>query len=171
NARAEGIAEKPAFRGAFRYRRCLVPASGFYEWQARGRGPKQPYAVRPGDAGLIAFAGLWETWQGANGSEIDTAAIVTTDANALLAPIHHRMPAILHPRDFERWLSRATDPDEAMALLTPPPENLLTLTPVSNRVNAVANDDADVLAAVTGDLGSSTVPEPADEPRQRDLFR
>ena len=170
NARAEGIADRPAFGGAFRYRRCLVPASGFYEWQARGRGRKQPYAARPKDSGPIAFAGIWETWQGADGSEIDTAAIVTTDANALLAPVHDRMPVIVHPHDFERWLSPRTDPADAMALLKPPPEDLLALTPVSSRVNAVANDDPSLLTEAAEEPASSTGQEPAEEPLQRDLF-
>jgi putative SOS response-associated peptidase YedK len=100
NARMEGIAEKPAFRDAYRYRRCLVPASGFYEWQARGRSAKQPFFIRPRDAELIAFAGIWETWHGGDRSEIDTVAIITTDSNESLRVIHDRMPAILRRKDF-----------------------------------------------------------------------
>lgn len=150
NARAEQVAERPAFRDAFKYRRCLVPASGFYEWQARGKGPKQPFLagpgeIRPGDDSLIAFAGLWETWLGADGSEIDTAAIVTTDANDLLRPIHDRMPVVLEQQDFAAWLSQKTDPAEAQALLKPAPEALFRLTPVSRRVNSVENDDPGLL--------------------------
>ena len=129
NARAEGIAEKPAYRDPFKYRRCLVPASGFYEWQAprsKGAGgqaavPGEPRRVREGGETLIAFAGLWETWHGPDGSEIDTAAIVTTDANARLAPIHDRMPVVVAPEDFETWLSAETQPAEAAALLSPRP--------------------------------------------------
>ncbi len=148
NARAEGIAEKPAYRDPFKYRRCLVPASGFYEWQApsgRGRGPKQPYAALPADGEPIAFAGLWETWHSADGSEIDTAVIVTTDANRLLAPIHERMPVVLEPKDFETWLSPHTTPEEAAALLKPAREDLFTLRPVSTLVNSVDNDDPRLL--------------------------
>jgi putative SOS response-associated peptidase YedK len=163
NARAEGIEEKPAYRDPFKYRRCLVPASGFYEWQTRERRPKQPYAVEPVGGGLIAFAGLWETWHGADGSEIDTAAIVTTDANRLLLPVHERMPVVIEPGDFEAWLSPETTPAEALALLKPARETLFTLTPVSTLVNAVANDDARLL-----DRASESQPEPA--PEQLDLL-
>lgn len=145
NARAESLSEKPAYRDPFKYRRCLVPASGFYEWQARERGPKQPYAVLPADGGLIAFAGLWETWHGADGSEIDSAVIVTTEASRPLAPIHERMPVVLEAKDFQTWLSPETTPAEAAALLKPAREDRFALTPVSTRVNAVANDDPRLL--------------------------
>lgn len=150
NARAEQVAEKPAFRDAFKYRRCLVPASGFYEWQARGKGAKQPFHVHPeasaGPDSLVAFAGLFETWHSADGSEIDTAAIVTTDANALLRPIHERMPVVLSSKDFAAWLAPDTDPADAAALLRPAPEDLFRLTPVSARVNSADNDDPGLLA-------------------------
>jgi putative SOS response-associated peptidase YedK len=142
NARAEGIAAKPAYRNAFRRRRCLVPASAFYEWQARGKGPKQPFAARPADAELIAFAGLWETWCGKDGSEIDTAAIITVGCNDCLRTIHERMPAVIAPEDFGTWLSPETELHQAEALLRPAPEALFTCSPISNRVNQVANDDA-----------------------------
>jgi putative SOS response-associated peptidase YedK len=143
NARAEGIADKASFRNAVRRRRCLVPASGFYEWQARpkgGRGAKTPYWIRPRDGGLIAFAGVWETWAGADG-EIDTAAIVTTEANRALRPIHARVPVVIPPDDFDLWLSPAAPVEAALTLLHAPPDDLLAATPVSTRVNAVANDD------------------------------
>lgn len=167
NARADGIAAKPAFRDAFRYRRCLVPASGFYEWQARGKGSKQPFYAHPEDGGIVAFAGLWETWSGADGSEIDTAAIVTTDANERLKPVHHRMPVVVAPEDFEAWLSPDTQPAEAQALLRPAPEPLFALTPVSTRVNAVANDDAGLLEEAASEPAP---PPPASAPRQGSLF-
>jgi putative SOS response-associated peptidase YedK len=141
NARAEGIGSKPAFQNAFRRRRCLVPASGFYEWAARGRGARQPHAVRPEDGRLIAFAGLWETWSGPDGSEIDTAAIVTVPANETLNPLHDRMPAVIAPEDFATWLSGEADTPAAAALLRPAPEALFACVPVSTRVNAAANDD------------------------------
>jgi putative SOS response-associated peptidase YedK len=164
NARAEGIAEKPAYRDAFKYRRCLVPASGFYDWQTRGKAPKQPYAVQPGDGAPIAFAGLWETWHSADGSEIDTAVIITTDANRLLAPIHERMPVVVEPQDFETWLSPRTRAHEAAALLKPAREDLFTATPVSTLVNAVDNDDPRLLE-------EAAVEEPAEpEPQQGSLF-
>lgn len=168
NARAEGIASKASFRNAFRRRRCLVPASGFYEWQARGKGPKQPFAIRPGETELLAFAGLWETWCGADGSEIDTAAIVTVPCNECLRDLHDRMPAVIAPADFEAWLSSDLTLDEAEALLRPAPEALFTCAPVSTRVNAVANDDATLWETITP-TGSETAIR-APEPRQRSLF-
>ncbi len=141
NARAEGIAEKAAFRGAVQYRRCLVPASGYYHWQ-RGPAGSAPWLVRPRDRGPIAFAGLWETWLGADGSEIDTACIVTTGANATLAPIADRMPAILMPGSYERWLdSDRHSAGSALALLRPAPDTLIETVPVSTRVNRAENDD------------------------------
>ena len=143
NARSETAATKPSFRSAFKRRRCLVPASGFYEWQRRSDG-KQPYWVRPRHGGPIGFAGLWETWIGADGSEMDSAAILTTEANAAIHHIHHRMPVVIQPKDFARWL----DTDETQAgdlndLLTAPDDDYFEAIPVSNRVNAVRNDDAD----------------------------
>lgn len=173
NARAEGIAEKAAYRGAFRYRRCLVPASGFYEWQPRGKGPKQPFLVSPGIPGpgansLIAFAGLWETWHGTDGSEIDTATIVVTDANEQLRPIHNRMPVILAPKDFETWLSNETDPAEAEALLRHAPDDFL-LTPVSTRVNSADNDDPGLLERLDDAPETAEALEPA-EPEQMRLL-
>jgi len=174
NARAEGIAEKPAFRDAFKYRRCLVPASGFYEWQKRGKGTKQPYLARPnGSDAPIAFAGLFETWHGPDGSEIDTATIVVTDANAPLMPIHERMPVIVEPKNFETWLSPETTPAEAAALLKPAPDDLLTLAPVSARVNSADNDDPTLIEEATVDPGEApkgASPKRVSDPRQRSLF-
>lgn len=169
NARAEGVAEKPAFRGAFRYRRCLVPASGFYDWQAGGKGPKQPFAVMPDDGGLIAFAGLWETWHGQDGSEIDTVAIITTDADEALRTIHHRMPVVIDAEDFQTWLSPATHPDEAAALLRRAPVASLSAFPVSLRVNSADNDDPRLLDPVEP-AGVAAKPERSPtEPEQRQM--
>lgn len=143
NARSETAAEKPAFRAAFRHRRALIPASGFYEWRREPTGRKTPYLIRPRDGGVVAFAGLQETWSSADGSEMDTGAILTTAANATLAPIHDRMPAVIAPEDFERWLDPVgTSPAEAAAMLEPAPSDLFEAIPVSDRVNAVRNDDA-----------------------------
>ncbi len=105
NARGESVNDKPAFRAAMKYRRCLIPADGFYEWQAGGQ-RKRPFYVR-GKGGPLAFAGLWEAWLGPNGEELETAAIVTTDANGTLGPIHERMPVVVPPEAFDLWLDCA----------------------------------------------------------------
>ncbi len=117
NARAETAAEKPSFRGALRHRRCLVPASGYYEWTGR-TGARIPHLFRPADEGLLAMAGLWEHWLGADGSELETMAILTVAANRSVAAIHDRMPLILRPAQFDSWLDcRAGSAVEVMAML------------------------------------------------------
>ena len=143
NARAEGIAEKASFRAAFKRRRCLVIADGFYEWRATGaKSPKQPYLIRRIDAAPMGFAGLWETYADATGGEIDTACIITTAANELLSFVHNRMPVILPPGAFARWLDNdEVAPDEALDLLKSAPEEDLELVPIGNRVGRVGNDD------------------------------
>ncbi len=140
NARGETVQDKPAFRAAMRRRRCLVPADGFYEWKQAGGG-KQPYYIRPAAGGPMAFAGLWETWTGPNGEEMETAAIVTTTANRQLAPIHDRMPVIVPPEAFDFWLDCAkVDAETAAALIAPAREGLLEVYPVSTAVNRTAHD-------------------------------
>jgi putative SOS response-associated peptidase YedK len=140
NARAETVTEKPAFRVAFRSRRCLIPASGFYEWQARGRG-KVPHFIRRADGGLLAFAGLWERWTPAEGEPVESCAILTTTANAVMAPIHERMPVILDPGDFPAWLGEtAAAPADVAALLRPFTDGRLVAVPVSTYVNNPAHD-------------------------------
>ncbi len=122
NARAETLLEKPSFRNALRRRRCLIPADGFYEWRGDVPGRKVPYFIHRPDHGLFAFAGLWEHWQGADGSELETAVIITTPANATIAPIHDRMPAVVQPQDYARWLDVANvAAAEAVQLLRPAP--------------------------------------------------
>ena len=141
NARAEGIAEKPAFRAAFKARRCLVPADGFYEWQ-KVDGGKQPMLIRLRSKSTFAFAGLWEVWRSPEGP-VETCTIVTTEPNAVTAPIHNRMPVILEPADYDRWLD-PSQPD-AQALLRPCPDDWLEAYPVSTRVNTPRNDTADLI--------------------------
>ncbi len=104
NARAETITEKPSFKSAIKHRRCLIPADGFYEWQGTVPGKKQPYHIHRPDHSLFAMAGIWEHWMGADGSEFETAAIITTSANNALQPIHDRMPVIIHAKDHADWL-------------------------------------------------------------------
>jgi putative SOS response-associated peptidase YedK len=135
NARAETVAEKPAFRGPFRQRRCLIPADGYYEWKSM-EGRKQPFYFTLESGEPFCFAGLWEHWQSAEGDAVESCAIITTDANALAAEIHHRMPVILARADYEPWLDvRATSPEQAVALLHPYGGNDLTYFPVSTAVN------------------------------------
>jgi putative SOS response-associated peptidase YedK len=135
NARAEGVATKPAFRTAIVRRRCLIPADGFYEWT----GPKarrRPFLLRPRGGGLIAFAGLWESWRDREGGKIDTDVILTCAANATVTPLHDRMPVVLPPHAFEAWLdSTATELDAALALLQPAPDDLLEAVEIHPKIN------------------------------------
>ena len=136
NARSEEVAEKAAMR----HRRTLVPASGFYEWRKDGPKSSQPFWVRPRNGGIIAFGGLMETWSEPGGSEIDTGAILTTAANANLAAIHHRMPVVILPEDFDRWLDcRNNEPRDVADLLRPIQPDFFEAVPVSDRVNKVDN--------------------------------
>jgi putative SOS response-associated peptidase YedK len=146
NARAETVADKPAFRHAFRRRRCLIPADGFYEWEKRPDGGKQPWRITLEGGVPFAFAGLWEHWSGADGSEIESCTIVTTEAADSIAMIHERMPVILDPVDFSGWLKGT--PEEALALLHAY-RGTLASYPVSTRVNSVRNDDASLLEPVS----------------------
>jgi putative SOS response-associated peptidase YedK len=158
NARGESVLDKPAFRNAMRRRRCLIPADGFYEWKPtpsvgiKAGPPKQPYFVRAkrsadGGAPPLAFAGLYETWTGPNGEELDTAAIITTTANRTLSALHDRMPVFIAPDAFDLWLDCANvEADVAAALIRPAAEDFLEAYPVSTAVNRVAND-SDVLLA------------------------
>ena len=162
NARGELAAEKPAFRAAMKRRRCLIPADGFYEWQAAGD-RKRPFYVRAKSGEPLAFAGLWETWTGPNGEELDTAAIVTTRANKTLSPIHDRMPVILAPEAFDLWLNtNEVDTTTAAALIAPAPDSLLEAYEISTAVNRTANDNPKLLEpVVAGNLEPAPPPKPA----------
>lgn len=144
NARAETAAEKPAFRAAFKQRRCLIPASGFYEWQ-KVNGRKQPFFIHPSDAELFAFAGLWEVWQGSDGRELQSCTILTTAPNELMLSIHNRMPAILARAEFTTWLEPVLPTEEAQRLLRPFPANRMAAYPVSARVNKPSYDAPDCI--------------------------
>lgn len=139
NARAETVPEKPAFRAAFKRRRCLIPASGFYEWQKLNN-KKQAMYIHPQEDDLFVFAGLWETWTGGDGSLLETCTILTTTPNALMVSIHNRMPVILDPADFEMWLDPGEHPDQARHLLRPYPPEKMAAYPVSSMVNSPQND-------------------------------
>ncbi len=170
NARGESVLGKPSFRNAMRRRRCLIPADGFYEWSAGA--PKRPYFVRPKSGGPIAFAGLWETWTGPNGEEVDTAAIVTTRANRALAAIHDRMPVIVAPDAFNFWLDCGeVDAATAAALITPAADQLLECYEVSSAVNHAVNDSAQLIApvaATVSDTAALAPDAPAKEKKPKD---
>jgi len=149
NARAETVVEKPAFKNAMKRRRCLIPADGYYEWQAAGS-RKRPYFIHRRDGVPLGLAGLAETWIGPNGEELDTVAIVTAPASDDLASLHSRVPVTIAPIDFERWLDcGAHDVEEAMGLLKPPREGEFAWHEISTRVNHVANDDAQLTLPIT----------------------
>jgi putative SOS response-associated peptidase YedK len=157
NARAETAAHKPAFRDAFRGRRCIVPADGFYEWADRG-GFRQPYWIAPVDADPIGIAALWDRWRTPAGSMLETCALLTTAANARIAGLHPRMPAILQPEAYGDWLDPARGVDALARLLAPLREDALAFHPVSTRVNRVESDEPAL---------REPVPEP---PLQQSLF-
>ena len=161
NARGESVLDKPAFRNAIRRRRCLLPADGFYEWSDAT--PRRPYFVRPKSGAPIAFAGLWETWCGPNGEEVDTATIVTTQANRLLAPIHDRMPVIVPSDAFNLWLDCANvDATTATALFAPAADALLEWYQVSKVVNRASNDSPELI--LPAPASDDTAGEAPDKP-------
>jgi putative SOS response-associated peptidase YedK len=165
NARAESVLEKPAFRNAMRRRRCLIPADGFYEWKRDGA-RKRPHVVRP--KGLVAFAGLWEPWMGPNGEEVETACIVTTAANRTLRSLHDRMPAVIPPDAFDRWLDCANvDAEAAAALLMPAPEDLFEAYEISTAVNRTANDSAALIEPLAPGAPDAMEPRPAARARPK----
>jgi putative SOS response-associated peptidase YedK len=169
NARAETVAEKPAFKNAIRRRRCLIPADGYYEWRlAENR--KRPCFIRRRDGAPFGLAGLAETWIGPNGEELDTVAIVTAPAAADLAPLHDRVPVSIAPGDFERWLHcGADDAGTAMTLLRAPSEGEFVWHEVSTRVNRVANDDAQLVLPITAEESAAEeakAPGRATRPRR-----
>lgn len=172
NARAETAVEKASFRAAMRHRRILIPASGFYEWR---RPPKetgvkpQAYWIRPRDGGLIAFGGLMETYASAEGSELDTAAILTTKANAAICGIHDRMPVVVPQREFSRWLDCKTrEPRDVADLMRPAPDDLFEAVPVSDLVNKVGNMGPDVQTPII--LAEPQEPPPKVSSAQMSLF-
>jgi len=164
NARGETLLDKPTFRAAMKRRRCVFLADGFYEWRREGRA-KSPFLIRRRDRGPLAFAGLWETYADPAGGEIDTGAIVTTDANGIMAAVHDRMPAILAPEAVAPWLDVEGADDRAAArLVRPCPDEWLELVPVSPRVNSVANDGPELQEPLP--RPEPAVPPPAPKARK-----
>ena len=150
NARAETLAEKPSFRNAFRRRRCLILADGFYEWrQIPSSKNKQPVYIHLKDNRPFAFAGLWELWTSPDGSEIRSCTIITTQPNSLVEPIHNRMPVILSPDDYGQWLKKEDQPTgELIKLLKPYSSDEMVAYPVSKLVNTPHYDSADLIKPV-----------------------
>jgi putative SOS response-associated peptidase YedK len=156
NARSETAASKPTFRQAMSRRRCIVPASGFFEWKGK-KGEKQAFLFRMRSSGLFGIAGLYETWLGVGGEVIETAALLTTEANAVVERVHKRMPVILAPSDYEHWLdSKNRDSDSVAPLMAPCPVDWIEAIPVSERVNNPRFDDPGCIEAV--DPGPTQLP-------------
>ncbi len=149
NARSETASSKPAFKSAFRYRRCLIPANGFYEWKRSGNRSKQAMCIRLTEEPLFAMAGIWEQWQSPDGTELETCSVLTTAANSLLESIHPRMPVILRPDQYDRWLSSDTTPvPQLEQLLQTFPTEEMQAFPVSSYVNKVAHDSPECIVPV-----------------------
>ncbi len=152
NARAESAAEKPSFRNALRRRRCLFLADGFYEWQRTEGQTSRPFLIRRQDRAPLGMAGIWETWIGPDGEEVDTACVLTTGSNALMSSVHHRMPVLLERSQFDLWLSPdERDTDEAAQLMRPAREDMLDLLEIGPAVNKVANDGLWIQEPATGE--------------------
>jgi putative SOS response-associated peptidase YedK len=148
NARAETVDTKPAYRNAFKQRRCLIPAEGFYEWKAEERG-KTPYLIRRSDGAPFAMAGLWETWKGPDGAPLESCTVVVTDANALLRALHDRMPVVLAPEDYAAWLDPGNqDAAGVLTMLRSAEPAAWQGRQVSRKVNSPKNDSPDLLEPV-----------------------
>jgi putative SOS response-associated peptidase YedK len=150
NARAETLGEKPSFRGAYKYRRCLIPTDGFFEWKHEtGSKVKTPYWIHLQSNQPFAFAGLWESWQSPDGGTIRSATIITTEPNSLMAQLHNRMPVILAPENYDQWLDpQPQKPEDLQKLLAPFPAKEMTAYPVSMLVNSPANDRPEAIQAI-----------------------
>ncbi len=147
NARSETAAEKPSFRAAFKRRRCLIPADGFYEWQRTASNKKkQPFYIHFRNRSLFAFAGLWEQWEGGDGSYLETCTILTTEPNELMAPIHNRMPVIIPKDEYDRWLTAA--PSQVQTLMRPYDADEMEAYPVSTLVNSPQNEVSDCIIPI-----------------------
>jgi putative SOS response-associated peptidase YedK len=152
NARAETLAEKPSFRGSYRYKRCLIFADGFYEWKTEpGTKTKTPYFIRLASGQPFAFAGLWDAWNSPDGSLVKSATIITTEPNSLMAALHNRMPVILPANSYTQWLDPAPQKPEALQpLLKPLAADQMAAHPVSTMVNSPANDRPELIQPVAG---------------------
>ena len=172
NARGETLADKPSFRTSYRRHRCLLPADGFYEWTSAGAGEsprREPQHVGMTDGSLFAFGGLYERWRSPDGDVLDTCTIVTTEANALLKAVHDRMPMIVPPEHYARWLDPANA--DVADLIAPYPSAAMAYYPVSARVNSVRHDDASLIERVAAmSVHGEAEHEPPPAPEQESLF-
>lgn len=150
NARGETVSEKPSFRDAFKRRRCLVPASGFYEWKTEGKA-KQPYFIHYKSEEPLAMGGLWESWRDEEGKILRTFCIITTGPNAVMEPIHDRMPVLIQPKDFARWLSPEVEGSRLMELIAPAPADAMEAWPVSKAVSRSASDGPELIEPLKED--------------------
>ncbi|NHJ06067.1 MAG: SOS response-associated peptidase [Candidatus Heimdallarchaeota archaeon] len=147
NSRSETVAEKPAFREAFKNRRCLIPTDGFYEWQKQKQGPKQPYFIHMKDNQPFAYGGIWEQWKNPEGEKISTFSILTTTPNEIVKPIHNRMPVIIDSKDFDIWLNPTIqEPVELKPLLEPYDDSKMDAYPISMYVNSPSNKGEQCIA-------------------------
>jgi putative SOS response-associated peptidase YedK len=174
NARAETMAGKPAFRDAVKHQRCAIPASGYYEWQTGTQGHKRPHYITYRDGSPMVMAGLYATWVGPEGEEVDSFAIITVAANSDLTHVHDRMPALIEGDAIEQWLDvRNTRPGDATGVIRPAREGSMAAHPVSSRVNSARNDGADLIEPVTDEpptAESKPRKTKAKNPGQFDLF-
>lgn len=155
NARSETVLEKPSFREAFKKRRCIIPADGFYEWARASGGRKQPYYFRFKDERLFGFAGLWDRWSGQDGEVIESCTILTTEANEVVTPVHDRMPVILHPDTYELWLNAdSRNAGSLKELLQPFPESEMICYPVSAQINNPQAQGGNLVARLKMDTAS-----------------
>ncbi|HVY50326.1 MAG TPA: SOS response-associated peptidase [Devosia sp.] len=172
NARGDTMAEKPSFRDALRNSRCVLPASGYYEWKSRPDGSRWPYYITLASGEPMAFAGLYSTWAGPNGEEVDTVCIVTTAPSPEISAIHDRMPALLRGEALEAWLNtREVESRDALKFIAPPPVNSMAYHPVSQAVNKADTDGPELIAAVDpGSASERTETRRASRGIQLDLF-
>jgi putative SOS response-associated peptidase YedK len=153
NARSETLEERPSFNESFRFRRCLIPANGFFEWKRSGR-EKRPFYIQARDEDLLFFAGIWDSWS-FRGEIIMSCAIITTPANQIVGELHDRMPAILLPKDHDAWLDPQTNRVALLQMLRPFPASETKIHPVGSSVNSTANDSAELLRAVDFEVGQT----------------
>jgi len=171
NARAETMGEKPAFRNAVRNSRCIVPASGYYEWMKGADGKRQPYYITSAETGTMAFAGLYSTWSGPDGEEVDTVCVVTVEPNLEISGVYDRMPVVLRGEAVDSWLNtRDVDAKAAIALALPPPPGTMKFHPVGKAIGKATAEGPDLILPVTGEEPEAPPKKKAAGGGRLDLF-